>query len=197
MVTQNLDSIIFYRFNRVKGRFAFALDPLELAVASLKDQSPRRPSRPHQDTNSPVLNHAREPGYVEPETGNSTQQRSPKLQRVQRPKMETSSGSQAAPLPMVRWAYGNWSWREWLNGKFYTFYYTLIDRVTYSNYSISMARDSKKIVRRLLSEGFVLVASKGSHHKFAKGGLVVIVPHPKKDLPLGTARSIAKMAGWL
>lgn len=98
---------------------------------------------------------------------------------------------------MVRWAYGNWSWREWLNGKLYTFYYTLIDRVTYSNYSISMERDSKKIVRRLLSEGFVLVASKGSHHKFAKGGVVVIVPHPKKDLPLGTARSIAKMVGWL
>jgi predicted RNA binding protein YcfA (HicA-like mRNA interferase family) len=48
-----------------------------------------------------------------------------------------------------------------------------------------------------LSEGFVLVSSKGSHHKFAKGGVVVIVPHPKKDLPLGTARSIAKMAGWL
>jgi predicted RNA binding protein YcfA (HicA-like mRNA interferase family) len=23
------------------------------------------------------------------------------------------------------------------------------------------------------------------------------VPHPKRDLPLGTARSIALMAGWL
>jgi hypothetical protein len=31
MVTQNLVSIIFYQFNRVKGRFASALDPLELA----------------------------------------------------------------------------------------------------------------------------------------------------------------------
>jgi predicted RNA binding protein YcfA (HicA-like mRNA interferase family) len=62
---------------------------------------------------------------------------------------------------------------------------------------MSMERDSKKIVRRLLSDGFVLVAIKGSHHKFAKDGMVVIVPHPKKDLPIGTARSIAKMAGWL
>ncbi len=69
--------------------------------------------------------------------------------------------------------------------------------MTYSKYSISMERDSKKIVKRLLSEGFILVASKGSHHKFAKDGVVLIVPHPKKDLPLGTARSIAKMAGWL
>ena len=59
-----------------------------------------------------------------------------------------------------------------------------------------MERDSRKIVKRLLADGFVLVSSKGSHHKFRKGGLTVIVPHPKKDLPLGTARSIAKMAGW-
>lgn len=60
-----------------------------------------------------------------------------------------------------------------------------------------MERDSRKIVKRLLAEGFEPVGQKGSHHKFRKGSLIVIVPHPKKDLPLGTARSIAKMAGWL
>jgi predicted RNA binding protein YcfA (HicA-like mRNA interferase family) len=59
-----------------------------------------------------------------------------------------------------------------------------------------MERDSRKIVKRLLAEGFVAVSSKGSHRKFRKGALTVIVPHPKKDLPLGTARSIARMAGW-
>ena len=59
-----------------------------------------------------------------------------------------------------------------------------------------MERDSRKIVKRLLADGFVAVSSKGSHHKFRKGRLTVIVPHPKKDLPLGTARSIAKLAGW-
>ena len=59
-----------------------------------------------------------------------------------------------------------------------------------------MERDSRKIVKRLLSEGFVEVATKGSHHKFRKGSVTVIVPHPKKDLPLGTARSIARAAGW-
>ncbi len=59
-----------------------------------------------------------------------------------------------------------------------------------------MKRDSRKIVKRLLADGFVAVSSKGSHHKFRKGGLTVIVPHPKKDLPLGTARSIARMVGW-
>ena len=60
-----------------------------------------------------------------------------------------------------------------------------------------MQRDSKKIVKRLLADGFEFVSSKGSHHKFSKDGVIVIVPHLKKDLPLGTARSIAKMAGWL
>ena len=60
-----------------------------------------------------------------------------------------------------------------------------------------MERDSKRIVKRLLAEGFEFVSSKGSHHKFVKSGTIVIVPHPKKDLPLGTARAIAKMANWI
>jgi predicted RNA binding protein YcfA (HicA-like mRNA interferase family) len=59
-----------------------------------------------------------------------------------------------------------------------------------------MERDSKRIVRRLLDEGFELISISGSHHKFRKGVLTVIVPHPKKDLPAGTARAIAKQAGW-
>jgi predicted RNA binding protein YcfA (HicA-like mRNA interferase family) len=59
-----------------------------------------------------------------------------------------------------------------------------------------MERDSKKIVKRLLLDGFEFVSAKGSHHKFVRGSQIVIVPHPKKDLPIGTARAIAKMAGW-
>lgn len=62
---------------------------------------------------------------------------------------------------------------------------------------LHMERDSKSIVKRLNAEGWELVSVRGSHHKFRKNGVTVIVPHPKKDLPLGTARSIAKMAGWL
>ena len=60
-----------------------------------------------------------------------------------------------------------------------------------------MESDSRKIIQRLKDDGFVLVAVSGSHHKFRKDGRTVIVPHPKKDLPLGTARSIAKQAGWI
>ena len=60
-----------------------------------------------------------------------------------------------------------------------------------------MERSSRAIVKRLLAEGFELVKVSGSHHKFRKGPITVIVPHPKKDLPVGTARAIAKLAGWM
>jgi len=60
-----------------------------------------------------------------------------------------------------------------------------------------MERDSRKIVQRLQAEGWELVSTRGSHHKFRRHDQTVIVPHPKKDLPSGTARSIARMAGWL
>lgn len=60
-----------------------------------------------------------------------------------------------------------------------------------------MEKDSRKIIQRLKVEGYQLVSVSGSHHKFRKDGKTVIVPHPKKDLPLGTARAIAKQAGWI
>lgn len=57
--------------------------------------------------------------------------------------------------------------------------------------------NSRKIIERLKRDGYELVNVRGSHHKYRKGERTVIVPHPKKDLPLGTARNIAKQAGWL
>ena len=62
---------------------------------------------------------------------------------------------------------------------------------------VHMERDSKKIIKRLRDEGFELISIKGSHHKFRKAAVTIIVPHPKKDLPTGTARAIAKDAGWI
>ena len=59
-----------------------------------------------------------------------------------------------------------------------------------------MLRNSRDIVKRLKAEGFELLSVKGSHHKFRKGAITVVVPHPKKDLPFGTARSIARRVGW-
>jgi len=60
-----------------------------------------------------------------------------------------------------------------------------------------MERDSKRIIRQLIAEGWEPVSTRGSHHKLRKDGQTVIVPHPKRDLPLGTARAIAKAVGWL
>lgn len=56
---------------------------------------------------------------------------------------------------------------------------------------------SSKVIKRLLDDGWYEVAVRGSHHQFKhpeKSGRVT-VPHPKKDLPLGTVNNIFKQAG--
>jgi predicted RNA binding protein YcfA (HicA-like mRNA interferase family) len=56
----------------------------------------------------------------------------------------------------------------------------------------------KEIIRRLKSDGWYEVAQAGSRVQFkhpVKPGRVT-VPHPKKDLPVGTLRSIEKQAGF-
>lgn len=60
-----------------------------------------------------------------------------------------------------------------------------------------MERDSRKLIKRLRDEGYELVSVRGSHHKFRKGNTTLVVPPPEKDLPIGTARAIAKQAGWI
>ncbi|CAN7567252.1 type II toxin-antitoxin system HicA family toxin [Neorhizobium sp. LjRoot104] len=60
-----------------------------------------------------------------------------------------------------------------------------------------MERNSHKIIARLKRDGYELVSIKGSHHKLRKGAQTIIVPHPKRDLPVGTALAIAKQAGWV
>ena len=62
---------------------------------------------------------------------------------------------------------------------------------------MKIERDSRKIIKRLKAEGWELRATRGSHHQFTKGPHRLTVPHPKKDLPPGLARAIAKAAGWL
>ncbi|KKC27144.1 type II toxin-antitoxin system HicA family toxin [Sphingomonas sp. SRS2] len=60
-----------------------------------------------------------------------------------------------------------------------------------------MERDTKKIIKQLKREGWELKSVSGAHHKFTRNGKVIIVSHPNRDLPIGTARQIAKEAGWL
>ena len=57
--------------------------------------------------------------------------------------------------------------------------------------------NSAALIKQLKADGWELVHTVGSHHLFkhpTKPGKVT-VPHPKKDLPLPTARSILKQAG--
>lgn len=61
---------------------------------------------------------------------------------------------------------------------------------------IFIAMKSTDIIHALKRDGWVLKRTKGSHHHFihpTKPGIVT-VPHPRKDLPLGTLRSIEKQA---
>jgi predicted RNA binding protein YcfA (HicA-like mRNA interferase family) len=56
---------------------------------------------------------------------------------------------------------------------------------------------SREIIRALERDGWREVARRGSHVQFKhpdKRGRVT-VPHPKKDLPLGTVRSIEQQSG--
>jgi predicted RNA binding protein YcfA (HicA-like mRNA interferase family) len=57
--------------------------------------------------------------------------------------------------------------------------------------------DSREVIQKLKRDGWYEVAQAGSHKQFkhpAKKGRVT-VPHPKRDIPIGTLRSIEKQAG--
>lgn len=59
--------------------------------------------------------------------------------------------------------------------------------------------NSRAIIKQLKQDGWVLDRVRGSHPIFThpdKIGIVT-VPHPKKDVPIGTVRSIKKQAGLL
>jgi predicted RNA binding protein YcfA (HicA-like mRNA interferase family) len=55
----------------------------------------------------------------------------------------------------------------------------------------------KNILNVLKARGFIFISQKGSHVKYRKTGSTVltgIIPHPKKQIPLGTFRSILRQA---
>jgi len=54
---------------------------------------------------------------------------------------------------------------------------------------------SKQIIDILIKNGFVFVSQIGSHLKLSKDGKIVIVPSPKKEIPMGTFRSIVRQSG--
>ncbi|WP_074171280.1 type II toxin-antitoxin system HicA family toxin [Caballeronia temeraria] len=59
--------------------------------------------------------------------------------------------------------------------------------------------DSSRLIRMLVDDGWHLVRTRGSHHQFrhkTKRGRVTVV-HPRKDMAIGTVRSVLKGAGLL
>ena len=63
---------------------------------------------------------------------------------------------------------------------------------------ILAALTSTEVIRELRRDGWVEVRVRGSHHHFThptKPGIVT-VPHPKKDVPVGTLASIGRQAGF-
>jgi predicted RNA binding protein YcfA (HicA-like mRNA interferase family) len=57
--------------------------------------------------------------------------------------------------------------------------------------------NSREIIKILQADGWVENRVSGSHHQFThptKRGIVT-VPHPKKELKIGTVKSIFKQAG--
>lgn len=57
--------------------------------------------------------------------------------------------------------------------------------------------NSREIISALQRDGWVQVAQKGSHVQFkhaTKSGRVT-VPHPKRDIPLGTLKNIERQSG--
>ena len=60
-----------------------------------------------------------------------------------------------------------------------------------------MAKSSREVVRALRDDGWFEVGQTGSHRHFkhaSKQGKVT-VPHPSKNLPIGTLKSIEKQSG--
>ncbi len=54
---------------------------------------------------------------------------------------------------------------------------------------------SAKIIQVLERRGFVFVSQRGSHIKMKRAGRVVIVPANRREIPVGTFRSILRQSG--
>jgi predicted RNA binding protein YcfA (HicA-like mRNA interferase family) len=58
--------------------------------------------------------------------------------------------------------------------------------------------NSKELIKLLKQDGWIQVGGKGDHEKFTHPTKLghVVVPHPRKDIPIGTLRNIYRQAGW-
>ncbi|MDX9943080.1 MAG: type II toxin-antitoxin system HicA family toxin [Bacteroidales bacterium] len=54
---------------------------------------------------------------------------------------------------------------------------------------------SSKVIKVLNKYGFFFKSQKGSHQKFTDGKRTVIVPAPRKEIPIGALISISRQSG--
>ena len=64
--------------------------------------------------------------------------------------------------------------------------------------NVPVYMNSREIRGRLEREGWTLLRIKGSHHIFRnpKTGMIISLPHPKKDLGQGLVSKIYRDANW-
>jgi predicted RNA binding protein YcfA (HicA-like mRNA interferase family) len=56
--------------------------------------------------------------------------------------------------------------------------------------------NSREIIRILMQNGWVHDRTRGSHHIFVHPmGHIAVVPHPKRDLPIGTVKKLERDTG--
>ncbi|CZY44112.1 type II toxin-antitoxin system HicA family toxin [Enterobacter ludwigii] len=56
---------------------------------------------------------------------------------------------------------------------------------------------SDELIKKIKAVGWEFVRANGSHHVFEKSGepRPIVIPHPRKDMAVGTLNSILKQAG--
>jgi predicted RNA binding protein YcfA (HicA-like mRNA interferase family) len=55
---------------------------------------------------------------------------------------------------------------------------------------------SQAVIGILTKNDFTFVSKRGSHAKYRdSAGHTVIIPHPRKDIPIGTLRSMIRQSG--
>jgi predicted RNA binding protein YcfA (HicA-like mRNA interferase family) len=60
---------------------------------------------------------------------------------------------------------------------------------------MSKRLSSAAFLKILTSHGFSFVSQRGSHAKYRdSNGRTVVVPHPRKDIPIGTLRSMIRQS---
>ena len=58
-------------------------------------------------------------------------------------------------------------------------------------------REVRYVLKRLANEGWKKKSVRGSHVKLYKNDKIIVVSVSKREIPLGTYRTIARQAGWL